>query len=357
MNSRRISILLILFCSLAAQVWAEPIRYAAWKVRGVWVDCVIVDLKSPEVTLRPILAETQQTASASTLVRRGGHPTAAITGTFFDPGTGTIIGNLIADGRMMTEGHVGSVLLVEDDGQAKIVSMEGKMGRHWDWSGIRFGVSAGPTLVRDGRLVISPRAEGFRDRGLWGPRKRAALGVTANHKLLLLTTRGQASLHTLGRIFQDLKCVDAVNLDGGSSTALHYKGKWLARPGRSLTNMIGVYVNKRTPDMSARLGNQYEKAYHHFLKAERLAKKGDFVKAHSNYRMALAMAPDRANYWEALGRLLAHKDSEEAAQAYVKAANLYQERSQFEQAKSCADEARRLDPVSTRLHPQLPRNS
>ncbi len=351
------SIVLFLIGALTAQVSAEPIRYAAWKVQGVWVDCVIVDLKDSGVQLRPVLAETQQTASASTLVQRAGHPTAAITGTFFDPATGTIIGNLIADGRMITEGHVGSVLLVYDDGRAEIVSMDGKMGRHWDWSGVRFGVSAGPTLVRDRNLVISPRAEGFRDRGLWGPRKRAALGVTADSKLLLLTTRGTASLHTLGRIFQDLNCVDAVNLDGGSSTALHYKGRWLAKPGRSLTNMIGVYVNKDTPDMSARLGNQYEKAYHHFLAAERLAQKGEFVKAHSNYRKALAMAPDRANYWEALGKLLAGKDSTEAAQAYIKAANLYQERSQTDQAKSCADEARRLDPVSTQLLPELPKNS
>ncbi len=48
-------------------------------------------------------------------------------------------------------------------------------------------------------------------------------------------------LSKLARIMRDLGGVDAVNLDGGSSTALSYRDHVLSHPGRRMTNLIVVY--------------------------------------------------------------------------------------------------------------------
>ena len=40
---------------------------------------------------------------------------------------------------------------------------------------------------------------------------------------------------------RSLGCRDAIALDGGSSSAMFYRGRFAARPHRSLTNLLVVY--------------------------------------------------------------------------------------------------------------------
>lgn len=254
----------------------------------------------------------------------------------------------------MTEGSVGSVLSIGDDGKAEVRSLEGKMGRHIDWTGTKFAISAGPTLLRNNTITIAPSSEGFRDRGLYGPRIRAAMGVTGNNKLLLLTSRYPVSLHELARIFQDLGAVDAVNLDGGSSTALYHGGQVVSAPRRRLTNLIAIYAKGEAPDQSRALGTQYARAYRHYQKGLKLFQQGSLVHAHSQLRKALSMAPDRPPYWESLGEIQeAAQEIEEAAEAYMKAAMLYSERSQTDRARRCAESGFRLSPKLRDDYPEL----
>jgi tetratricopeptide (TPR) repeat protein len=233
-------------------------------------------------------------------------------------------------------------------------SLQGKLGRHVDWAGTRFAISAGPTLLVDGQECIAPASEGFTDPGLYGYRMRAAMGVTPANKLLLLTTCRPVSLHELARIFQQLGAVDAVNLDGGSSTALVYDGQVKARPSRRLTNLIAVYEAGTAPSQAAGLGDQYAAAYNTSLKAIGLFRQGDLVKAHSQMRKAISMAPDRAPYWETLAQIQeASGKPFEAADSYVKAAQLYLERSQMSKVQEAANHAFRLDPSLQATHPEL----
>ena len=340
---------------LSTACWAErPVVYEKVSVQGTTIHLVTVDLNSSAVEIRPVLAPAGNTVPLETMLAQGGQPVAAITGTFFDPASAITVGNVVSDGRLMTEGCVGSVLRIADDGTARVNSLQGKLGRHVDWSGTKFAISAGPTLLVDGQECIAPASEGFKDPGLYGYRMRAAMGVTGDNKLLLLTTCRPVSLHELASIFQDLGAVDAVNLDGGSSTALAYDGAVMSRPYRSLTNLIAVYEAGTAPSQAQGLGDQYAQAYNTSLKATRLFQQGDLVKAHSQMRKAISMAPDRAPYWETLAQIQeASRKTGEAADSYVKAAQLYLERSQMSKVQECANNAFRLDPSLQAQHPEL----
>ena len=347
----------LLICLLASPcLGQESVGYQKLSVQGTSIHLVTVDLNSKDVEIRPVLAPAGNTIPLEGLLDQGGSPIAAITGTFFDPASAITVGNVVADGRLMTEGSVGSVLKIDQDGKARVSSLQGKLGRHVDWSGTKFAISAGPTLLVDGQESIAPASEGFRDPGLYGYRMRAAMGVTRDNKLLLLTTGRPVSLHELASIFKELGAVDAVNLDGGSSTALAYDGSVLSRPYRSLTNLIAVYEVGKAPSQASNLSDQYALAYQHAQTANRLFKEGDLVKAHSRMRKAISMAPDRAPYWENLAEIQeASGRSMEAADSYIKAAQLYLERSQTNKMTECANDAFRIDPALRAQHVELSR--
>src|SRR5205085_2452745 len=48
-------------------------------------------------------------------------------------------------------------------------------------------------------------------------------------------------LRQLARLMRSLGCRNAIALDGGSSSAMFYRGRFAARPRRSLTNLLVVY--------------------------------------------------------------------------------------------------------------------
>lgn len=331
-----------MFGMLAAS--AQPVSFSKQSVRGATVHVVTVNLNDEQVEVRAVLAPHGKTLGLGNLLGSP-RPTAAITGTFFDPASGLIVGNIVSEGRLAQEGWVGSVLTIDKQRQGAVTALDGQMGRHMDWSPYDFAISGGPTLVHDGVVLIDFKGEGFRDRGLLGARQRAALGLTADNKMLMVTSAGGVSLHHLARIMRDLGAVNAINLDGGSSTALYYDGQTYTQPRRRLTNLVAVYTRGGAPSQHRNLGSQYARAYDYFKKGERCFARGDLVKAHSLLRKALAMAPDMARYWETLAQIeVRRRQPLEAARAYVKAGLLHLERSQIERAQVCADSAGDLAP-------------
>lgn len=328
---------------VAAPALAEPVSYSRPTVQGVTVHLVTVDLNAEGVVVRPEVASTGETVDFGSLLRN--RPTAAITGTFFDTRSGIIVGNLAYDGRLMTEGYVGSTILIDRQGQARMESVDGNLGRHMNWTEAAFAISGGPTLLVDGEVAIDPRSEGFSDPSLFGRRPRAALGVTDNNKLLMVTSNGSISLHQLARVMRDLGSRNAINLDGGSSTALYYKGSVLSRPARRLTNVIAVYSQGDAPSDAARLSSQYGVAFQHYNKGMRLLGQGQWRLAQSQLRKAIALAPDLARYWEALSQAEeARGETLAAAEALARAAQLHIEWSRLDEARACAEAALRLVP-------------
>ena len=119
--------------------------------------------------------------------------------------------------------------------------MSTKEGRARKWAKYVSVVCGGPRLVRDGVARVSPSSEGFSDPGFYHPAARSAIGVTKENKLLLVTVNKAIYLSHMARIMRDLGAVDAMNLDGGGSTALYCGGIVPSHPGRRLTNLIVVY--------------------------------------------------------------------------------------------------------------------
>ncbi len=106
------------------------------------------------------------------------------------------------------------------------------------WTSVREAVGAGPRVLRNGTPVFSPGAEGFNDpKILQLAGARSAAGFTADAVLYLITVGG-ARVADLGHILKALGCVEGMNLDGGASSGLWYRGNYLTTPGRNISNAL-----------------------------------------------------------------------------------------------------------------------
>ena len=226
-------------CLLSAPVHAG-VRAARVRAEGVAMNVVTADLNQPEVRVVTAVARgfPRRAESFSSLIRRT-KPVAAINGTFFGTRNLSPVGDIVVVGRPVYFGRLGMGLAVRASGRAEFVNLE--TGRIRGWEGYRSVVCAGPRLIMDGQFVLDPRTEGFRDPHVLGSARRSALALTKDNRLLLVTTTGSVTLGRLARALRSLGARWAINLDGGTSSGLYYRGKFVTSPGRSLTNWILVY--------------------------------------------------------------------------------------------------------------------
>ncbi|MDD5603553.1 MAG: phosphodiester glycosidase family protein [Eubacteriales bacterium] len=101
--------------------------------------------------------------------------------------------------------------------------------------GIKEGITFGPALIVNGRPTIPEGSDGG-----WGYAPRTVIGQRANGEVLLLVVDGRsissfgASLADCMNILLAQGCVNAANLDGGSSATMYYNGKVINKPSNSL---------------------------------------------------------------------------------------------------------------------------
>ena len=227
---------------------SEAVRYRFLSVSGVGCHVAEINLNTPDIYLVAARAHDlgQTRAPFSHLVEHH-QPLAAITGTFFDPASGIVICNLVQSGKLLTDGHHGNSVVVDRDNRASLRSTANVAGHSLDWSKADFAISCGPTLVRQGRIVLDPRSEGFRDRGLFRHASRCGIGVTSDNRLLLVTVNRGITLGKFASVFQGLGARDAINLDGGSSTGMYVRGHYASHPARSMTNVVMVKARPNAP--------------------------------------------------------------------------------------------------------------
>ncbi|MBT4035650.1 MAG: phosphodiester glycosidase family protein [Candidatus Marinimicrobia bacterium] len=115
-------------------------------------------------------------------------------------------------------------------------------------------LGAGPILMRDGEVFIPVNEEVFFGTSIPEVHPRTAAGVTPEGDLILLLVDGRqlisrgVDLPELANIMLELGCEDAINLDGGGSSALVVNGTLLNRPAgktvqREVMSAIAVYSN------------------------------------------------------------------------------------------------------------------
>ncbi len=170
-------------------------------------------------------------------------PTAAITGTYYDPATFIPVGTIVSNGISVHQGTVGTALTFTAGNQARFCRGPLTVARPDLLTALR----AGPRLIDQGRVSLMPGIEGFRDPSILARKPRAAVGLTRGHKMLLVTVTKPLYLREMARVMLSLGATNAMCMDGGSSTGLYYAGKSYQVPRRVMTNVLMVYARPRTP--------------------------------------------------------------------------------------------------------------
>jgi exopolysaccharide biosynthesis protein len=235
--------LFVLLLLSGSSVWAKSssVSLTYHKFGSFSTYVVTANLNDPEVKVTPILSRKGigSCESFSSMMHRT-NPTAAITGTFFSLDNLLPTGDIVLGGRYIYFGGIGHAIAITPDNHAVIVSR--RPNRQVDWSGYETVLCAGPRLIRDGKVYVNPRAEGFRDRRMINARTiRMGVGITRFNRLMFVAVKTPCYLSQLAKIMRKLGCWNAVYVDAGSSSALYYRGKAYARPGRKLTNMLAIY--------------------------------------------------------------------------------------------------------------------
>ncbi len=111
-------------------------------------------------------------------------------------------------------------------------------------------LGAGPLLLQNRQIVLNAAAEGFSDAFIREAAPRSAIGKRAEGTLMLVTVHNRVggagpTLGEAAQVMQQLGAVDALNVDGGSSTSLYLGGQLLNRSSRTAArvhNGMGIFI-------------------------------------------------------------------------------------------------------------------
>ena len=104
-------------------------------------------------------------------------------------------------------------------------------------------VAAGPYLIKDGEIFVDYKTEKFQT--ILGKNPRSAIGYKNDGTLVMLTVDGREkasvgmTLYELAKLMKEIGCENAMNFDGGSSSALYIKGKIT----NSAANSVGAPIS------------------------------------------------------------------------------------------------------------------
>ena len=107
----------------------------------------------------------------------------------------------------------------------------------WNWWKMHTAIGGGPVLVQEGAVMITNKEEQLYAFEKNDRHPRTAIGYTRNHRLVILVIQGRmpgiaegATLEEEARLLVELGCVEAINLDGGSSSCMLVNGKETIQP-------------------------------------------------------------------------------------------------------------------------------
>ncbi|PSB46404.1 phosphodiester glycosidase family protein [Chamaesiphon polymorphus] len=109
-------------------------------------------------------------------------------------------------------------------------------------------IAAGPWLVRSSQIVLDAQGENFGANFSKESAVRSAIANTANGNVLLFAVHNRAggkgpTLAEMAQLMQQMGVVDALNLDGGSSTSIYLGGQLIDRASATAArvhNAIGI---------------------------------------------------------------------------------------------------------------------
>lgn len=225
----RVLLLLAALCCAAVGM-AVPQSVHIWyqKVNNFPVKYVTINMNDPDVVVATAVSSgfPRGLDSWNTFLGRL-RPDAAINGTYFCTRTYMPVGDVATEGALLYRGVVGTALCITPDNRVEF--RPGPRQATPDWRGYRTVLCAGPRLLANGQVVINARAEGFRDPRVLGSAPRSAVAWRADNILIFLTIQHNISLRNLAYVCQKLGAVEAMVLDGGSSSGLFANGRTIDR--------------------------------------------------------------------------------------------------------------------------------
>ncbi|MNJ33373.1 hypothetical protein D3C77_280580 [compost metagenome] len=115
-----------------------------------------------------------------------------------------------------------------------------------EWEDVVTGAGAGPRLVKDSKVALNAAEEGFNDsKILTASAARSGIAIMQDGSIMLATVPG-ATMKQWADIMKALGAKQAMNLDGGASSAMYSGGKIVTPAGRLLSNTLvfGSSLNK-----------------------------------------------------------------------------------------------------------------
>lgn len=195
-----------------------------------------IDLRDGNLKFRSIGSDSHRETTAETY--RNNNAILAINGGYFDSNTSVSLiiedGDIVSPGtHKLPRGAFGMVNgkpevtwtlpASEGDGVNKINTLNGR-GRSEKWTASQ-AVGGGPVLIKNSEIQTEGQKEGFAGSHMIR-HPRSAIGYKNDHTLLMLVVEGRqeasagATLSELALIMKELGANEAVNLDGGGSSAM-----------------------------------------------------------------------------------------------------------------------------------------
>ncbi len=176
----------------------------------------------------------------------------------------TVQGDRITNKQSMGKAGTGSIAVPADGYLLALRSSSGAAGKFAPGASVTLQsqsqpaafeqypniVGGGPLLIRDRSIVLNAQQEGFSTNFIQGAAPRTAVGKTADGTWIIATLHERVggrgpTLSETAQIMQQLGAVDALNLDGGSSSSFYLGGQLINRQPRTaarVNNGIGLFV-------------------------------------------------------------------------------------------------------------------
>ena len=130
-------------------------------------------------------------------------------------------------------------------------SLHFQTAKFWD---VKDAFHAGPVLINDGKINVTVEQEAFFNTPIAGVQPRSAIGYTKDNVLILMVVDGRqvdsrgVYVEELALLMNQFNCIEALNLDGGGSSAMVADSRLLNRPGgltlqREIMSVIGIFYN------------------------------------------------------------------------------------------------------------------
>lgn len=223
----------------------NDVSYGVQTINKKNVQVVVVNANSRDLKFDVVVANDSPTCTGwenfNNIIKRT-KPIAAINGNYFNaytknPNEIRPWGYVIKDGKQLNGGATYNKggFAVMKDGKI-IIDNENNI----DIENVQTMVHAGPLLVKDSKIAYDPKNSGFTEEKInTQVSLRSAIGLKPDGKVIMVT--GVFKMTELADVMLKLGVKEATNLDGGASSALYAKNKYLTPAGRNLNTVLVVY--------------------------------------------------------------------------------------------------------------------